>query len=259
MSEVAHFVPCTGRGRLGAYQALGSLGKRLEQCSGPGIFLNGLVVYAPGGALLSDIALPRDIAAEVVAFAAQHKVSLVGFSGDRSLSVQRCEWTSMLVAAHDPEPELVGSLVEERNNKMVLLGGAEKMAELRPLLQRRLGDGASLVCSGPTWMLEVLPYGASKGGGVRTLLDALGQFSPVDVLAIGDAENDIGMLQLAGTSVAMGNAPSEVRAVAHHVSAANDADGAALAIERHVLEPKGIFAGAAYSAYCGDVFAERKR
>jgi len=50
----------------------------------------------------------------------------------------------------------------------------------------------------------------------------------------------------------------EVRAAAHHVSAANDADGAALAIDRHVLLPRGIARGAAYTAYCGESCVEVK-
>ena len=58
-----------------------------------------------------------------------------------------------------------------------------------------------------------------------------------DILAIGDAENDVGMLELAGTSVAMGNAPASVQAVADHVTASNAPgdDGAARALERFVL------------------------
>jgi len=159
MSEVA-FVPCTGRGRLGAYQALGSLGRRLAEAQPPGVYLNGLITYLEGGKLLSAIALERDVGAEVAAFAAEHGITLVGFSGDRSLCESRSPWTSWLAAAHDPDPEEVGPwrsiLMEHRVNKLMLLGEKERMAELRPLLAARLGaDGASLVCSGPPEMLEV--------------------------------------------------------------------------------------------------------
>lgn len=253
MSKVP-FCPCTGRGRLGAYQALGALGRRLREVQPPGVFLNGLIVYGPGGELLRDMALEDEVSSEVVAFAAEHDdVSLIGFSGDRSLCARRCKWTRFLASAHDPDPEVLGSwqsiLSEHRVNKLMLMGEPERMARLRPLLAERLGEAASLVCSGPPEMLEVLPAGASKGAGVQVMLDALG-VCPSHVLAIGDAENDVGMLRLAGTSVAMGNAKEEVRRAADHVSAANDADGAAIAIDRHVLQPLGIALGSAYSAYC---------
>ncbi|WP_193059185.1 HAD hydrolase family protein, partial [Pseudomonas sp. K8] len=55
------------------------------------------------------------------------------------------------------------------------------------------------------------------------------------VMAIGDQENDLTMLQYAGTSVAMGNAVDIVKATALHQTTPNSEDGVALAIERFVL------------------------
>jgi len=143
-------------------------------------------------------------------------------------------------------------------------------------------------------MLEVLPRGVNKGVGVARMLDHLG-VAPSEarardstrlavgalrldavcapqVLAIGDAENDLEMLRLVGTSVAMGNASPEVQAraprrprcwrlpvgtrappharhaakrpkaplagaqrVADFVTDSNSEDGAAKALERFVL------------------------
>lgn len=84
-------------------------------------------------------------------------------------------------------------------------------------------------------MLEILPLGSSKGNGVAKLLKSLG-IKPDAVAAIGDGENDIGMLQLVGTSIAMGNAVPQAKHVAKHVLlATNDDDGVAEAIDRFVL------------------------
>ena len=84
-------------------------------------------------------------------------------------------------------------------------------------------------------MLEVLPVGASKGEAVARLLRDLG-IRPEEVVALGDGENDVELLELAGVGVAMGNAsPAAVRAAQHQV-AANDADGWAEAVDRFVLE-----------------------
>ncbi len=55
----------------------------------------------------------------------------------------------------------------------------------------------------------MLPRGASKGDGLRRLLGELG-VDPANVLACGDGENDFEMLQLVGTSCAMGNAGAKV-------------------------------------------------
>ena len=52
------------------------------------------------------------------------------------------------------------------------------------------------------------------------------------VMAVGDSRNDVPMLRWAAIGVAMGNALPEVRQSVPYVTAANDRDGVALAIER---------------------------
>lgn len=61
------------------------------------------------------------------------------------------------------------------------------------------------------------------------------QIESKSVLAIGDSRNDLPMLRWAGTGVAMGNALPEVRESVRYVSASNDDDGVAAAIDRFVL------------------------
>ena len=53
-----------------------------------------------------------------------------------------------------------------------------------------------------------------------------------EVVAFGDAENDLEMFKLAGASVAMGQADDEVKAAADYVSKANYEDGVAYALEQ---------------------------
>jgi hydroxymethylpyrimidine pyrophosphatase-like HAD family hydrolase len=64
---------------------------------------------------------------------------------------------------------------------------------------------------------------------------------PADVVAIGDADNDIEMFRVAGGSFAMGQATDAVKAAAKAVTAANDQDGVALAIERLLAEGEAVF------------------
>lgn len=55
------------------------------------------------------------------------------------------------------------------------------------------------------------------------------------VLAIGDSRNDVPMLRWAGVGIAMGNALPEVKQSVRYVTATNEEDGVALALERFVL------------------------
>lgn len=87
--------------------------------------------------------------------------------------------------------------------------------------------------------LTVFSPNASKGGGLRWLAQRLG--IPLEqTMAIGDAVNDLSMLRMAGLGVAMGNAAPEIRAEANAVTATNDDDGVAQAIERYILDADGI-------------------
>jgi len=83
----------------------------------------------------------------------------------------------------------------------------------------------------------VLSREASKQTALARLCADFG--IPADrVLAIGDSRNDVPMLRWAGIGIAMGNALPEVREAVRYVTAANDRDGVALAIERFALPKK---------------------
>ena len=74
------------------------------------------------------------------------------------------------------------------------------------------------------WALDVYPPTGGKANGIRALIRHFG-VAREDVVAFGDAENDIEMLGFAGTAVAMGNAYPEVKAAADFVTTDADADG----------------------------------
>ena len=83
-------------------------------------------------------------------------------------------------------------------------------------------------------LLELLHPAVSKGNALSMIMRDLG-ISPEETVAFGDNHNDIGMLQLAGLGIAMGNAHDEVKAAANYVTASNAEDGVAVAIERLLL------------------------
>jgi hydroxymethylpyrimidine pyrophosphatase-like HAD family hydrolase len=79
--------------------------------------------------------------------------------------------------------------------------------------------------------LDLTPVGVSKESGLRYVCAEL-DLTASDVLAIGDGRNDIEMLRWAGRGVAVGQAPSEVRAAADAVTEAAEDEGVALELER---------------------------
>ncbi len=71
---------------------------------------------------------------------------------------------------------------------------------------------------------EVLPAGCSKGLAMEWLAEALG-IPMADTVAVGDSNNDLEMLQRAGTGIAMGNAAQGIRDLADYVTTDVMADG----------------------------------
>ncbi|MBE0699642.1 MAG: HAD-IIB family hydrolase [Anaerolineaceae bacterium] len=83
--------------------------------------------------------------------------------------------------------------------------------------------------------LGIFPAGADKGSALQLVLERLG-ISSEETLAIGDNFVDLPMFAAAGFSVAMGNAPPEVRRRAALVAPNNDEEGVAWALKKIILE-----------------------
>lgn len=78
-------------------------------------------------------------------------------------------------------------------------------------------------------LVNATAIGADKGHGLRALCEALG-IDVSEAVVFGDSEVDLPMFDVAGTSVAMANAPAHVRDRATHQTATADEDGVAQAI-----------------------------
>lgn len=85
---------------------------------------------------------------------------------------------------------------------------------------------------------EIVPKGVNKGSALQIVSEML-QINHETIIAFGDNENDIEMLQLAGTGVAMGNAPDYVKKEADMVTDTNDNDGVYKVLERIFDTVKG--------------------
>ncbi|MGX8703814.1 MAG: HAD hydrolase family protein, partial [bacterium] len=108
-------------------------------------------------------------------------------------------------------------------------------AALQERIMKTLSDPGTLkIVHGASYNIELNTPTGSKGCALRMFARQLG-FDMDEVMAFGDAENDLTMLEAAGTGIAMGNALPEVKAAADLVTLSNDEDGVAAAIEKYVL------------------------
>ncbi|WP_088840789.1 sugar-phosphatase [Listeria sp. ILCC797] len=116
--------------------------------------------------------------------------------------------------------------------KIMLLDEPEKIVEVMQNLPAELKNDYYIVRSVP-YNLEFLHKNVSKGEALKTLSAKLG-IDAREVLCLGDAENDITMMEFAGTAVAMGNATQHVKQLATFVTKSNNEDGVRHALEKFI-------------------------
>ena len=102
-----------------------------------------------------------------------------------------------------------------------------------PLFTPTWQTKAKIASSGKEWM-DCNPLGVNKG----TALVALGEMLGIpreSIMACGDGDNDVHLLREVGFGVAMANAQPQVKEAADYITASNDEDGVARAIEKFAL------------------------
>jgi len=171
-------------------------------------------------------------------------------SEDNTALVKYIAWSRRI---HGDEAEeavrRVPSLEEYLDHAPVHVAFSGHCAPMRRLdraLERELGERVKVLATmypkQDFALVDVLHPAVSKGEGCAAVADEYG-FKPEEVMAVGDNFNDLEMLAFAGTSVVMGNAEMELRDHLStirdfHVTATNDEDGVAEAIERFILNDR---------------------
>lgn len=107
----------------------------------------------------------------------------------------------------------------------------EKIQKLRDSIME---TGIVSVSQSMRHNLEVMNKGVTKGNAVRILAEMYG-INREEIIAIGDNENDISMIEYAGLGIAMGNAEESLKRVADHITGDYQEDGVAEAIEQFIL------------------------
>jgi Cof subfamily protein (haloacid dehalogenase superfamily) len=130
------------------------------------------------------------------------------------------------------DPAIVADFTPHLSRACKIVGSSSDPALLvrcEAEMQEALGREAMAVRS-QSYYLDVTPPGFDKGTFVRATTDRLG-ISTDAVATVGDMQNDLPMFRTSGLSFAMGNATDDVKQRATHVTASNEEDGFAKAID----------------------------
>jgi Cof subfamily protein (haloacid dehalogenase superfamily) len=116
----------------------------------------------------------------------------------------------------------------------------DRVAKCEKDVQQAGGAHISAARSQP-YYLDVTHPQANKGGVVLAMSKRL-NIPAEEIATIGDMPNDVLMFEKSGVSIAMGNASKEVQSSATHVTATNEDEGFAKAIEEFVLNARSASA-----------------
>ncbi|HLQ39348.1 MAG TPA: Cof-type HAD-IIB family hydrolase [Tetragenococcus sp.] len=110
--------------------------------------------------------------------------------------------------------------------------GPEELKEVREEIAK---NKSLVITSSGSNNIEINHFKAQKGLALQSYADSLN--IPMDnVMTMGDNNNDLSMIKIAGISYAMGNATKEIKLAANHLTSKNTDNGAGKAIEEQLQE-----------------------
>lgn len=118
--------------------------------------------------------------------------------------------------------------------KVMITAEPRKLDDFIATLDPELFEKYSVMKSEP-FFLEIMPKGVDKGEALAKLAESL-DIDQSETMAFGDQANDLSMIKWVGCGVAMGNAIDDLKDNAQYVTASNDDEGIAKALEKLVFD-----------------------
>ncbi|MCF3942061.1 Cof-type HAD-IIB family hydrolase [Oceanobacillus alkalisoli] len=137
----------------------------------------------------------------------------------------------------DEAPFVIGNLkqkLEEDPTSILVYPEEEQVQQLRSHLDNYHAEVIEHRKWGAPWnVIEIIKKGMNKAVGLHKIAHYFD--IPEDrIIAFGDEDNDLEMIDYAGVGVAMGNAIDELKSIAKHVTATNEEDGIGSFLEEYL-------------------------
>ena len=226
-------VLCTGRPESGIRPYLKDLGYLEENHYI--ISQNGANIYeSRTGKRVMDAFLESAAIQKWIELGKKHEISVMGAGVDYyyCFDQEPTEWMEFDVKLVSGKLKRIPTK-ESLNTvfyKILLMGDEEQLNEFETFIPQEWRDEFYVVRS-QKYLVEVLTKGVNKAFGLEKLAQKL-NIQPSEIAAVGDAANDIEMLEYAGLAIAMGNASEEVKAIADIVTDTNENNGVIKAIDK---------------------------
>lgn len=117
--------------------------------------------------------------------------------------------------------------------KIMMVDEPEILENAIKKIPQEVYEKYTVVRSAP-FFLEFINKSGDKGVGLKALANYL-NIKKEEIIAMGDAGNDLAMIKYAGLGVAMGNATEEVKKESDYITKTNEEDGVANVINKFIL------------------------
>ena len=226
-------VLCTGRPETGIRPYLKDLGYLEENHYI--ISQNGASIYeSQTGKRVMDAFVDSTAIQKWIELGKKHGISVMGAGVDYYYSFDEdpTEWMEFDVKLVSGKLKRIPTKESLNTDfyKILLMGDEEQLNEFETFIPQEWRDEFYVVRS-QKYLVEVLTKGVNKAFGLEKLAQKL-NIQPSEIAAIGDAANDIEMLEYAGLAIAMGNGSEEVKAIADIVTDTNENNGVIKAIDK---------------------------
>jgi Cof subfamily protein (haloacid dehalogenase superfamily) len=199
---------------------------------------NGSSIVDPQMTPIEQHLIPASAAERSLALLAEFGVDIWLFTNDSWLTRNGDgEYVPQERRAIRAEPTVIDDFSPYLSRACKVVGSSSDPALLvrcEAAMQQALGAQATAVRS-QSYYLDVTPPGCDKGTFVQAMAQRLG-ISTDAVATIGDMQNDVAMFKASGLSIAMGNATDDVKQHATRVTASNEDEGFARAIDMILRE-----------------------
>lgn len=201
----------------------------------PVITNGGAEIYDSEGKLIFMRYLTAEMAEELMGFAAAEGVHFQIYRDDCFCFEKEDEFCALYSSFNGLKGMEIPDLRYRSHEtpKLLLIDHEEKICELREKAEKVFGNKYNISISKP-WYLEFNRADASKGAALRYLTEMYG-FKRENVMAVGDGQIDLSMIEYAGLGIAMANSHEVVREKADFITDSNGEDGVAKAIEKFIL------------------------
>ncbi len=202
--------------------------------SGSFIYYNGAYIHCNYTGIQQYEHIDPAMTAELIDYGMEinnvnHELGLSLEVEDQWISLKEYDYTTLMRVKENPTIKSLEELKGTAATK-ILFTGFKNIDFLREKFASRLNvlvtDGGNLV--------QISSIKASKENALRILCKAM-NINLENVMVFGDDFNDIGLFEICGWPVAMGNAIEELKILAKEITDTNDSDGVAKVLERILI------------------------